>query len=76
MHYRKQGPLAKLAGFQNLLFKSQLFICLILIAIPMYATADDWPTWRGPNQNGTSAETGLISTWSIEGENLLWKPNL
>ena len=51
----------------------RLFICLILVALPMCAIAGDWPTWRGPNQDGTSAETGLISTWSVEGENLLWQ---
>ena len=51
----------------------RLFICLVLVAVPMSATADDWPTWRGLNQDGTSAETGLISTWSVEGENLLWE---
>ena len=39
----------------------------------MRAFAGDWPTWRGPNQDGTSTETGLISTWSPEGENLLWQ---
>ena len=84
MHYRKPILLAKLVSqnllfksaklvSQNLLFKSRLFICLMLIAVPMHAIAGDWPTWRGPNQDGTSAETGLISTWSAEGENLLWE---
>ncbi len=37
------------------------------------AKATDWPNWRGPNQNGASPETGLISTWSLNGENLAWK---
>ena len=50
----------------------RLFICFVLVAVPMYAIAGDWPTWRGPNQDGTSVETGLISTWSPEGENLIW----
>ena len=35
--------------------------------------ASDWPSWRGPNQNGASSETGLVSNWSVNGENLLWK---
>lgn len=35
--------------------------------------SSDWPSWRGPNQNGVSTETGLISTWSVDGENLIWK---
>ncbi len=35
--------------------------------------AADWPHWRGPLQNGVSPEMGLVSTWSTEGENLIWK---
>ena len=35
--------------------------------------AQDWPNWRGPHQNGVSSETDLISTWSLNGENLIWK---
>ena len=37
------------------------------------AGAADWPHWRGPARDGTSPETGLISTWSSEGENLIWR---
>ncbi|MEX1231840.1 MAG: PQQ-binding-like beta-propeller repeat protein [Planctomycetaceae bacterium] len=33
----------------------------------------DWPYWRGPEMNGISRETGLIESWSPEGENVLWK---
>jgi outer membrane protein assembly factor BamB len=36
----------------------------------------DWPNWRGPQQNCTSTETGLIESWDPEGgpgSNLLWK---
>jgi outer membrane protein assembly factor BamB len=33
----------------------------------------DWPHWRGPEMNGISRERGLPSSWSPEGENLLWK---
>ena len=33
----------------------------------------DWPSWRGPEQNGISRETGLIDHWDLEGDNVLWK---
>lgn len=33
----------------------------------------DWPSWRGPDQNGVSKETGLPSAWSPQGENLAWR---
>ncbi|MEZ6062025.1 MAG: PQQ-binding-like beta-propeller repeat protein [Planctomycetaceae bacterium] len=36
-------------------------------------TAEDWPGWRGPENNGISLETGLVDTWNFEtGENVLW----
>lgn len=33
----------------------------------------DWPSWRGPEQNGISRETGLVDDWDQEGDNVLWK---
>ncbi len=51
----------------------RLFIFILLFAVPISVYANDWPSWRGPDQNGTSTETDLISKWSLEGENLLWK---
>ena len=47
-------------------------ICTSLIGFNN-ALASDWPSWRGPNQTGSSSETGLVSSWSLEGENLVWK---
>ena len=32
----------------------------------------DWPYWRGPEMNGISRETGIVDSWSPDGENLLW----
>lgn len=31
-----------------------------------------WLNWRGPDQNGTSPETGVADQLSLEGEGLLW----
>jgi len=49
--------------------------CVVLtvaaLAVPAAQTSD-WPGWRGPTQNGVSDETGLPSSWSLEGENLVW----
>ena len=39
------------------------------------ASADDWPTWRGPNRDGVSAEKGLPTKWSKD-NNILWKVKL
>jgi outer membrane protein assembly factor BamB len=37
--------------------------------------ASDWPQWRGPNNNGASAETGLPAKWSPT-ENIKWRIEL
>lgn len=34
--------------------------------------AEDWPCFRGPNQDGTSTSAAAPTSWS-ESENLLWK---
>jgi outer membrane protein assembly factor BamB len=36
----------------------------------------DWPSWRGPSQDGAAADVGLISRWSPAGENLVWRAEL
>lgn len=44
-----------------------------LLLITNFALASDWTHWRGPSQNGSSPETGLISDWSPDGKNLIWR---
>src|SRR5688572_22440684 len=36
------------------------------------AAAEDWPMWRGPGQNGISADKRLPLNWSAT-ENVTWK---
>jgi outer membrane protein assembly factor BamB len=36
----------------------------------------DWPQWRGPNRNGISAETGLLSSFPAGGPRKLWSANV
>ena len=43
---------------------------------PNTELATDWPTWRGPRQDRTSPERGLIDKWNPKGgpgSHLLWK---
>ncbi len=47
-----------------------LFFTFLFVTLSGYA---DWPSWRGPDQNGVSDEKGLIQNWSIQGENVIWK---
>lgn len=40
---------------------------------PKGSKATDWSHWRGPQQNGQSVETAFPSTFSADGENILWR---
>ena len=55
----------------------QLRACLVAFSgvalLASTLSADDWPSWRGPNRDGISAEKGLLSEWSEEGPKLLWQ---
>jgi outer membrane protein assembly factor BamB len=37
------------------------------------AWAREWTSWRGPTQNGLASEKAVVTTWSPQGENVLWK---
>lgn len=36
----------------------------------------DWPSWRGPHQDGVSSDVDLVAKWSPAGENLVWRADL
>ena len=40
---------------------------------PEAQSSGDWPQWRGPNRDGVSGETGLLTEWPAGGPNLLWE---
>ncbi|MFT7678750.1 MAG: outer membrane protein assembly factor BamB [Planctomycetota bacterium] len=51
------------------------------LAQPLTVQADGaglkgWLNWRGPDQNGTSPETGVPDQLSLEGDGLLWTYNI
>jgi outer membrane protein assembly factor BamB len=43
----------------------------VMIVLPLGAA--DWPNWLGPLKNGSSPETGLLTTWPKSGPKVLWK---
>ncbi len=47
------------------------FLCLVLLGV-CAANAADWPTWRGPNRDGVSSETGLLTEWPAAGPKKRW----
>jgi outer membrane protein assembly factor BamB len=62
-------------------FSCWLFGCALWGLVSLAARAEDapaadpldWPSWRGPEQNGISREVGLAYEWDLKGKNLLWR---
>lgn len=52
---------------------SVLMSGLVLYGFTTALTAEDWPTFRGPQRTGVSTETGLLKAWPEGGPKLLWK---
>ena len=50
-----------------------LTLCGALLTASFLLPAADWPSWRGVNADGVSAESSMPSKWSQQGENLLWE---
>jgi outer membrane protein assembly factor BamB len=44
----------------------------IAVSTIQLARAADWPHWRGPNRDGISAETRLLSQWPVSGPRRVW----
>jgi outer membrane protein assembly factor BamB len=45
----------------------------ITLTLPAAEPSKGWPTWRGPNRDGISKETGLLQKWPDEGPPLVWQ---
>lgn len=52
--------------------RAALAVMVAVLAHTPVSEASDWPSWRGRAQSGVSEETGLPSSWSTDGENLIW----
>ena len=54
-------------------FQMAILFALFCYSCNTIASAGDWPSWRGPNHNSISSETGLVETWDFETKkNVLW----
>ncbi len=49
-----------------------VFVAVLVALADVPLGAENWPQWRGPSLNGTSAETNLPVRWSTT-ENITWK---
>ena len=52
-------------------FLTLLFACTVLTAAPLSGSDDDWPRWRGPNDNGMGRGDAPIE-WS-DSKNMAWR---
>jgi outer membrane protein assembly factor BamB len=50
-----------------------LLVCAAVLGLAAVLPAADWPNWLGPNHNGSSPETGLLTDWPASGPKVLWK---
>lgn len=53
-------------------FGLSLFVFMLMFSLNS-AAGGDWPSWRGPYQNGVAAADDLVSSWSIDGQNQIWR---
>lgn len=51
------------------------FVLGILLFTSTFSHADNWPNWRGPEQNGNATGSEYATTWSPD-ENVVWKFDL
>jgi len=49
-----------------------LLVMTILIMCTTFAYAQDWPQFRGPDRDGVSQETELLTSWPEDGPEVLW----
>lgn len=49
-----------------------VFIVGAILVSCQNTNAGDWPSWRGPNRDDVSSETGLLKSWPDGGPKKLW----
>ncbi|HEV3261759.1 MAG TPA: PQQ-binding-like beta-propeller repeat protein [Gemmataceae bacterium] len=52
-------------------FRRGLLACSLVLVAAGLVAADNWPHWRGPNNDGICTETGLPTQWG-ESKNIAW----
>lgn len=50
--------------------------CAVLWMLAVSAAGDDWPSFRGPNHNGVSAEAGWLTQWPESGPKIAWRQDV
>ncbi len=50
-------------------------LSFFLLPVGIATSQENWPQWRGPEQNGVSRSVDLPVSWSLE-KNIVWKTPL
>ncbi len=50
-----------------------MMLCLISCSHSTQTISFSWPQWRGPNQDGISLETGILTSWPEGGPKEIWR---
>ena len=62
---------------RSLRFLAMKLPLLSLALLASSLSAANWPSWRGPHNDGTCDETGLPTTWSVpDHKNIAWSVEL
>jgi outer membrane protein assembly factor BamB len=56
--------------------KPKYLVTIILLAAASMLLGADWPQYRGPQQDGSSPERGLLKQWPSDGPKEIWKTPL
>src|SRR5688572_1328637 len=57
-------------------YRSNTVVILLMLGVAHVASAANWPGWRGPNGDGTTATAkNLPETWSTS-QNIKWKQEM
>ncbi len=57
-------------------YRPSLLAALLLLMSQVPGHAEDWPQFRGPNQDGISTETGWSTDWVTQEPRIAWKARL
>lgn len=60
-------------SFRDCPFRGAFLASTVGVFLACTVSAADWPQWRGPERNGVSSESGLLTEWPQAGPTLLWK---
>lgn len=56
-------------------FRSGVLAFVACVLVSHIVRSEDWPSWRGPNRDDISTETGLLKQWPEGGPEKLWTSN-